>query len=267
MKAYFSFFRLSFKKGLKYRAAAWAGIATQFFWGFMYLMIFEAFYLSSNDPMPIRYEEVVQITWLHQAFLVFIMFWIRDNSLFDLVTTGNVAYELLRPLKIYDSWFARLLAGRLSGALLRCFPILILAFLLPSKYALVPPPTWGHLILFLITLFLGLFLVVTIAMLIHISVFYTLSPIGPLILVSTLAEFCSGALIPVPLMPEGLKKVIYVLPFRYTSDLPFRLYAGHIGMKEGLFSILIQILWLSILIFIGQYWMKKALRQTVIQGG
>ena len=32
MKKYLSFFRIRFIAGLQYRAAAWAGIATQFAW-------------------------------------------------------------------------------------------------------------------------------------------------------------------------------------------------------------------------------------------
>ena len=44
MKKYLSFFRLRFSMGLQYRAAALAGIVTQFFWGFMEIMAFRAFY-------------------------------------------------------------------------------------------------------------------------------------------------------------------------------------------------------------------------------
>ena len=44
MKKYWSFFRMRFLGSLQYRAAAWAGIATQFAWGFMQLLMYRAFY-------------------------------------------------------------------------------------------------------------------------------------------------------------------------------------------------------------------------------
>ena len=40
MKKYLSFFRMRFLMGLQYRAAAAAGVITQFTWGFMELLVF-----------------------------------------------------------------------------------------------------------------------------------------------------------------------------------------------------------------------------------
>ncbi len=44
MKKYWAFFRLRFAMGLQYRAAAAAGIVTQFFWGGMNILVYRAFY-------------------------------------------------------------------------------------------------------------------------------------------------------------------------------------------------------------------------------
>ena len=42
MRAYAAVFRMKFAGGLQYRAAALAGLATQFAWGFMELLAFSA---------------------------------------------------------------------------------------------------------------------------------------------------------------------------------------------------------------------------------
>lgn len=267
MKAYYSLFKMRLLKGLQYRAAAIAGVSTQFFWGFMYVMIFEAFYKSTTAAQPISFRELIQVLWLQQSFLVFIMLWFRDNELINLITNGNIAYELCRPTDLYGFWYAKLIAQRLSGALLRCFPILIVAFLLPHPYNFSLPPSFTAFILFIITLILGLILIVAISMLMYISIFYTMSGIGSLLLFGVFGEFLSGLIIPVPLMPESLKKIVYLLPFRYTSDLPFRVYAGNIGLKEALLSILVQLSWIIITITLGRLWMKKALKRVIVQGG
>jgi ABC-2 type transport system permease protein len=267
MRAYYSLFKMRLLKGLQYRAAALAGVSTQFFWGFMFVMIFEAFYKSTTAAQPISFRELIQVLWLQQSFLVFIMLWIRDPELINLITSGNIAYELCRPADLYSFWYAKLIAQRLSGALLRCFPILIVAILLPYPYNFALPSNVTTFLLFVITLTLGLILIVAISMLIYISIFYTMSGMGSLLIFGVFGEFFSGLVIPVPLMPEALKKLVYVLPFRYTSDLPFRIYAGNIGLKEALISIGVQLVWITIIVTIGRLWMGKALKRVVVQGG
>jgi ABC-2 type transport system permease protein len=267
MKAYISILKLRFINGLQYRVAALAGVATQFFWGFLLIMIYEAFYSNSMQTPPISLQQLISYIWLQQAFLAFIMLWFRDWEIFNMITTGNIAYELCRPCSIYGFWYAKLLAQRLSSALLRCLPILLVGFLLPGAYRIALPPDAAAFGLFAVTLLLGLLVLVAISMLIYISVFITMSPTGSLLMFGVIGEFLAGQIIPVPLMPQWLQRIAYVLPFRLASDLPFRVYSGNIPWNEALVGICVQLLWLSVLILLGSYAMNKALRRVVIQGG
>lgn len=267
MKMYLSVFKLRLYNGLQYRTAALAGIATQFFWGFIIIMVFQAFYQQSSGGQPITLQELTAYIWLQQAFLAIIMLWFRDNELFDLITSGNIAYELCRPSGIYGFWYAKLLAQRLSGALLRSVPILAAALLLPGDYRLMLPPDAAALALFFLSLLIGLILIVAISMLIYISVFVTLSPTGSLLMFGVLGEFFAGSVIPVPLMPTWLQQIVYALPFRWSVDFPFRVYSGHIGTVDALKGIGIQLAWLAVLLLLGKWLMNKALRNVVVQGG
>ena len=65
MKKYLSFFRLRFAMGLQYRAAAFGGIATQFTWGAMEIMIFRAFYRSDASAFPMSFSATASYLWLH----------------------------------------------------------------------------------------------------------------------------------------------------------------------------------------------------------
>ena len=134
MKKYLSFFRLRFSMGLQYRAAALAGVVTQFAWGFMEIMVFRAFYRADPGAFPMSFSATASYVWLQQAFLALFAAWMMENEIFDTIVSGNVAYELCRPVGIYDMWFARNIAGRLSRAVLRCFPILAIAVFLPEPY-------------------------------------------------------------------------------------------------------------------------------------
>lgn len=267
MRAYISVFKLRLYNGLQYRAAALAGVATQFFWGFIIIMVFEAFYSQTSVNPPISLPQLISYVWLQQSFLAFVMLWFRDNELFQLITTGNIAYELCRPSEIYDFWYAKLLAQRLASAMLRSFPILVVAFLLPYPYRISLPPDLSTLFIFMATLIIGLLILVSISMLIYISVFITMSPVGSLLIFGVAGEFFAGMVIPIPLMPSWLQNIVKLLPFHLTADFPFRVYSGHIPKDEALTGILIQIIWLVMLVILGKFAMKKALRRVVVQGG
>lgn len=267
MKYSFTMFKTSLIGGMQYRAAAWAGIATQFFWGFMQIMIFEAFYSHSNAPMPMSFEQLCTYVWLQQAFLGLIELWSRDSVLFDMITNGNVAYEFCRPNNIYAMWYARLLGARLSRATLRFAPVLILSLLLPSPYKLLMPTSLAQVILVLISLCMACMLTTALSMLAYILTFKTMSPLGSMTLLSVVGEFFSGSLIPIPYMPNTLQKIAYALPFRYYADLPFRLYNGSIGVSDGAVQICVSMLWLIVLIAAGALWMHQVSKKLVVQGG
>lgn len=267
MKAYYSVLRLRLLLGLQYRTAAVAGAATQFFWGFMYIMIFEAFYAHAVQAPPMSLEQMVTYLWLQQAFLAFVALWFRDNEIFNLITSGNIAYELCRPTGLYGYWYAKLLAQRLSAALLRCIPILGVAFFLPRPYRLMVPPSGSTLLLFAAALLIGLLLLVAISMFIYISVFYTMSPVGSTLIFGVLGEFLSGIVVPIPMMPSWLQTIVGVLPFHFTADFPFRVYSGHISEADALAGIAQQLVWLAVLVALGAFILRRALRKVVIQGG
>src|SRR5690606_4249943 len=139
MIKYVSIWRLTFLNGLQYRTAALVGLTTLFFFGFIFIMIFAAFYKNSAVTPPMEWKQLVSYMWLQQIFLNLVMLWSRDNSIFQLITSGNIAYELCRPAHLYPLWYMKLLAQRLAAALLRCFPILIVVLLLPENYRLEFP--------------------------------------------------------------------------------------------------------------------------------
>ncbi|MDF2836976.1 MAG: putative transporter permease protein [Paenibacillus sp.] len=267
MRAYASIWRLRFINGMQYRAAAFAGMATQLFFGFVFIMIFAAFYKSGGDSAPISLQDLITYVWLQQMFISLIMLWFRDNELFAMITSGNIAYELCRPLGLYPFWFAKLMAQRVASCVLRCFPIMIIVFLLPEPYRMSLPPDAGAFLLFAAALILGLTLIVAISMMIYISVFWTMSPTGSILMISVAGEFLAGMVIPVPLMPDWLQRIAYALPFRWTTDFPFRVYSGHIPKVDAILGLCIQLGWIITLAAIGLWLMRRALRNVVVQGG
>jgi ABC-2 type transport system permease protein len=260
-------FRMKLIAGLQYRAAAWAGVATQFFWGFLLLMIYQAFYRSSGAEPPMAWEQLVAYTWLQQAFLAMIALWISDGDLLSSITDGQVAYELCRPYDMYTFWFVRLLATRLSSVALRCLPILLVASLLPGEFRMVLPASLGALVAFLLSMSFSLVLVVVVSMFIYILTFVTMSSFGSRLVLGIAAEFLSGQILPIPLMPQWLQTLLNFFPYRYISDLPFRLYSGHISGAEAAIQIGVQLAWIGGLFLLGKLAFRRVMRRIVIQGG
>lgn len=267
MKPYISALRVRFLNGLQYRAAALGGLTTQFFWGIMAIFIYQAFYLSGGNSQTISFTQLVTYIWLQQAFLALLMLYDWDYELFDMITTGSISYELCRPCNLYGFWYVKLLSRRLSSAALRFSPIIIIALLLPKPYKLSFPYSPVSFLLFAVTMLLGLLLLVSMSMLIYISVFKTMSPVGSMAFIGIVGEFFSGMTIPIPLMPAWLQKFCYFTPFRWVTDLPLRIYSGNIGSNEAIISIGVQLVWIIILAGAGFLAMKRITHHTVIQGG
>jgi len=96
---------------LQYRAAAFAGLVTQCFWGAIRLMIVAAFYAASTQTQPMSLPEVVVYIWLGQAFFGMLP-WNIDEEFAQKVRDGSVAYDLLRPVDLYAFWYSHALAYR-----------------------------------------------------------------------------------------------------------------------------------------------------------
>ncbi len=266
MNSYLSFFKLRFSVGLQYRFAAIAGVLTQIFWGFMMIMIYEAYYRAGVET-PMEWSQLVSYIWIGQSLFMFTYLGYKDKEIIESLVTGQVSYELVRPSNLYWFWYIKLAAGKLASSVLRFIPMIIFAFLIPGEYGLNLPSSFTAFILFVITLFLGFILSVAILMLVYIMLFYTVSSRGLFNIATVITDFFAGGVVPIPFMPLALRTICYVLPFRLIMDLPYRIYVGNIGTLEALQSILIQIVWIGLTILIGTTCINRATRRLEVQGG
>lgn len=282
IKVYLNYFKLRVICELQYRVSALAGMATQIFFGFVFIMVYIAFYdgnASINVPLlpiisfiagssvDVTLEQMVTYLWLFQAFFALVIVRQNDNELLDMIRSGNIAYELCKPLNLYCLWFCKILSRKVISTLLRFWPVMIVAFLLPEPFKLSLPVSFTAFILFIISLILGMIISVIIIFFIHILTFYTLKDKGASSLVIAVSELFAGGYVPIMLMPSGIQIIAYLLPFRYIGDLPFRIYNGTIGIGTSLINMGVQIFWIVILIFISYKLTNRALKRVVVQGG
>jgi ABC-2 type transport system permease protein len=195
------------------------------------------------------------------------MTWLLENDIFQTITEGQIAYELCRPTDLYAMWFFRSMAGRMSKAVLRCFPILVFAAFLPMPYGMRLPAGLLAGVWFVITVILGFLVVVAFCMLIYITAFFTYSPTGIRIVAVSLVEFLAGSVIPLPFLPDGVRRVVELLPFASMQNVPLRIYSGDISGSDIYIKAALQLFWLVALIYTGKRLTGTALKRVVVQGG
>ena len=267
MKAIISIIKIRFNLLLQYRTAAWAGMFTQLFFGFILVMVLLGFYGSTTEAMPINMKMAISYTWMGQAMLGLLP-WNGDREIQRLIRDGNVSYELIRPMSLYNYWFARAFALRTAPTLLKSIPLFIIAiFLLPKEYSMMLPVSTFAFLSWIVCLFGSLLISCGITNLVNITTLYSLSGDGIQRLLTSLVTICSGMVIPLPLFPDKLKSILNILPFSGLLDIPTRFYTGDIHYSQLLKYFSFQITWAIIIYFLGKYILEKKMKSLVVQGG
>ena len=265
--ALMALFRIRFVNSLQYRAAAAAGIVTQFAWGFMYILAYRAFYESNPAAFPMTLQQTVAYVWILQAFLVLLATWRFEPEIFESIENGHVSYELVRPMDLYFKWFTTSAASRVAGVVLRCVPILVVAFILPPPFRLVLPYEIWRLLLFLVSVFLSMAVVISCWMLIYVSAFYTISSKGIRVMFLIAGDFLGGGIIPIVFFPDTLRFLVELSPFGAMYNLPLMIFNGVLVGDAIVRGMVLQVVWFIVLVIIGRALMKRTLNKVIIQGG
>ncbi len=264
MKPYLSAFKLRFRLELTYRAAALGGLATQVFFGFIYIFLYRALYASSGvTGEPVRL--IVTYVWLQQAF--FRMLLSSDGELVSTIITGGMAYQLCRPVNQYAYWYARAVAQKLVGSLLRAVPMLLIAALLPAGLGLSAPASAQALLLSLLALAMGLLCVCALDNIAHAATLKTLDHRGVSAMLSLLLLTLSGNVLPLTLFPDRWQRIIFYTPYAQLLDAPIRLYTGQYAPSMAAETLAVQAVWLVLLLLLGALLWKRNLSRIIIQGG
>jgi ABC-2 type transport system permease protein len=267
MKAFISIIKIRFNLLLQYRIAAYAGIVTQFFFGMVMVMVLHGFYSSnSTSPMPISYSSAITYIWLGQGMLAMLP-WNGDAEVQNLIRTGNVSYELIRPMNLYNYWFARAFALRTAPTLLKSIPLFFVALLLPKEYGMSLPPNILAFAGWIITTFGALMISCTITNIINMTTLYSLSGDGIQRLLSTIVTLCSGMIVPLPLFPDNLRSILSLLPFGGLVDIPARFFTGEIPFSQLMGYFVFQCAWAILLYILGQWILNRKIKDLIVQGG
>ena len=263
MKAYLSVFRMRLRMETQYRGAVLGGIVCQVFFGLILISVYRALYAGKPQPLP--FSHVATYVWLQQAF--FRMLLSSDADLMDKVRTGAIAYDLCRPVRLYGFYYARIMAQKLMGSLLRAFPMLVFAALLPEGWGISLPASLPALALSLAALLLGLCCVCAMENITVAFTMRTLDPRGFQAMLNLLMMILSGNILPLTLFPDSWQRIVTLLPYAQMLDAPIRLYTGEYALSQAPGVLLLQGVWTVLLILAGVMLWRRNQRRMIIQGG
>jgi len=265
MRAYYAILSARFRVLLQYRAAAIAGVVTQTFFGLVIVMVMRTFYRSSGPGAdhPMTIAEVVTYVWLAQGMIRLII-WHGDPDVREMVRTGGVAYELLKPVDLYNLWYVRGIALIAAPVFLRAVPMLIIAKLF---LGMGWPASPGSALAWLAATLASVLLAAAMCTLASISLMWTVSGEGLRRFTTVGAWFLSGIVVPLPLFPDWAQAAMAILPFCGLIDTPLQLYLGRIPPGQALGAVAHQLAWTVACVLLGRALVARGKHRLVVQGG
>ncbi|WP_029323885.1 ABC transporter permease [Butyrivibrio sp. AE3004] len=263
MKSYVSVFKMRLRMELQYRGAMIGGILCQMFFGLVLVALYRALYEGNPQSVPI--ENVATYVWLQQGF--FRMMLASDSELLDKIRTGDIIYDMSRPVNMYGFYYARIMALKMMGSIMRAVPMFVLASLLPKGWGMSSPTSIFSFLAAIPALILGLLCVCALENITVAFTMITLDPRGIQGLLNLLMMTLSGNILPLTLFPESWQKVITLFPYAQLLDAPIRIYTGDYGLKSVLTVYAIQGTWTILLVAFGIYLWNQNKKRMIVQGG
>jgi ABC-2 type transport system permease protein len=176
---------------------------------------------------------------------------------------GLIGVELLRPIDFQMSRYALSLMDSLI-ALIVALPLLGLGVLAFGLQLPANPLVWFA---FFVSLVLGHAVLYMFMWLIGCITFYTTEVWGLSVLVWSIHQFLSGALIPLTMLPDWLRGIANALPFGQAVFVPISILSGVTPLIDVPSLWLTQILWLIGLFAASRWVFSIAVRKVTVQGG
>jgi len=187
----------------------------------------------------------------------------RFSQIPQRVREGKVAMDLLRPVGFCGQMLAAQVGGTAATA-----PFLLLA--LPFALLIggaTAPPTTGAAVAYAVSLALAYAISQLLALLVGMVAFWTVENTGIFMIYRVVAQFLSGALVPLWFMPGPLRAVAQVLPFQATAYTPTATYLGQIHGSGLATALGVQVLWVGLLSALARLVWSRAVHRVVVQGG
>lgn len=247
---------------LVFRTDLFVGIVSTLLRVVLVLLVWQAVYGDRTTVSGIAREDAVGYAVLGALFAA-AMQPFQFSSLRDRVRTGNVVFDIMRPVSLITQSTADQL-----GTTLASIPKAVVGLALALALGAVPgPSTAWQTVAFAVSSLLGLVIAIQCNLIVGLTAFWTTEVGGAYLVYNMAAAFCSGSLIPLWFMPDGLAGVLRALPFSAQIFTPLSIWFDRDAGWNVVGALALQVGWIVVLAFAAHLIWLRALRRTVINGG
>jgi ABC-2 type transport system permease protein len=263
MRTFLALTQLAIQRQFTYRAAAMAGLATNFFFGLLRAAVMLALYGDLTVVNGMTLQDAITYTGLSQASIAYLSLF----SWFEIVhsvNSGQVGADLLKPMSYFGFWMAQDLGRAIINLLVRGLPIMLFYAL---AFDITVPDSPGQWLALCLTVFLAWLTSFAWRFLINLSAFWSPNAVGFCRLFFALSWFFSGFFMPLRFFPEWFQRLCYLTPFPQMINTPVEIYLGLLAGPQIVQALSVQLAWIIALVLLGQLVLLAGVRRLVIQGG
>jgi len=217
-------------------------------------------YLYRNEQIMINY----MMCYVIVANIISIIYSNRIyNILSEKIHTGNLVFDLIRPMNILVMSYLRSLGEVLAKGLLQILPLLLVFS--PIMIRIIK---YQNIFYFILAVACGHILFTLIYAIIGFSSFLIVESWAFRRLIDDTIRFVSGAVMPLAIFPAKLAIVAKLLPFHYLYDFPLQLLLeDHLNLTRMMYGFGGIITWIIILSVVLYFVYKISIKHCVVQGG
>ncbi|MEX1018180.1 MAG: ABC-2 family transporter protein [Litorilinea sp.] len=253
----------SIRRHLTYRAAAWAGLITNIFFGILRAAVLLALLGARAELAGVTAQDAITFTALTQAIIAYLSIF-GWYELMNSVHTGQVSGDLLKPLGLFRYWLAVDL-GRAGVALLLrgCTIMLIYAAFVP----ITTPPTPAHWLALAVSLSLAWYISFAWRFIVNLAAFWSPNAAGVGRFAFGITWVLSGFFLPLRFYPDWFIALCNATPFPAMVNTVIEIYLGLVHGQAMLYLLAQQVVWAIALYIAAQLILRAGIRRLVIQGG
>lgn len=263
MRLYWELARCGFRRTAIYRSAAISGAITNTFFGFLRAYTFIALYEARGEVGGYTLADALAFTFITQGMAALIGLW-AWWPIAESVQTGQVASDLSRPYDYQLAWLAQDYGRALFQLAARSTPPLVVGMLAFGIVLPTDPLTW-------LAAVASLALAVAVSFgwrfCLNLTTFWWVDHRGIASVSLLVAVLLSGFLVPIAMWPDGLRELVYLLPFAAMVAIPIDVFLGKLQGADLVAALALQAFWAVAMLALGRVVLTAALHKLVVQGG
>ncbi len=263
MTLFWKVVKTSIKQQLTYRMALWAGLATNLFFGLLRAMLLIALYGARVSVNGLTLEGSLTYVALSQSLIAFLTIF-GSWDVMNTVYSGAIGSDLLRPVHLFRFWMARDLGRSLVNLAGRG---IIFMALFALFYPVQLPADAGIWLLVILSLVLAWLVSFAWRFLVNLAAFWSPDARGIGRIGFALAQFLSGFIMPLRLLPDWFSDLCKATPFPAMVNTPIEVYLGILSGEHLAGALLLQAGWFLALGLACMLVLRAGIRRLVIQGG